>query len=288
MAVALVSCRHSHSGKHSDQAPAGMLSHAPSARFPSSGTGVAAPSALVKDGDAVFFVGNSFFGWRDRPLPEWVAALGRAASPPIRIEVGADIVFGNTPLAGFLDHRAVREALASHEYKVFVLQGEELEPVDHKAAFQQAVRDFNRAIVASGGRTVLFMTWDFHWRPFIDDLAASYDEIGRELGIFVIPAGLIYRDCGRAPPAKEGRYWLTADAENPLGSLHQNEKGTAVNAYATFAMLTGKNPLGQRFQAPGNTNDDVLMRYLSEMAWAEVAPRLEGASGMIDADPFAR
>jgi hypothetical protein len=233
--------------------------------------------ALIQDGDAIFFVGNSFFGWQDRKLAEWVAALGRAVTPPIHIEVGSDIVFGNTPLAGFLDHPATRAALASRKYKVFVLQGEEFEPVDHKAAFHQAVRDFQRAICAAGGRTVLFMTWDFRWRPFIAELAASYDEIGRELGIPVIPAGLVYRDCGRSPPHGETPFWLTADTEHPDGNLHENERGTAVNAYATFAMLTGRNPHGRNFTAPGNTNDDALMRYFSDMAWAEVRPRLPGS-----------
>src|SRR6476660_4959366 len=113
---------------HESREPAMLMSH--SAPHP----------PLIHDGDAVFFVGNSFFGWEDRPLPEWVAAIGRTMSPPVRIEVGADIVFGNTPLAGFLSHPVTQDALASRKYKVFVLQGEELEPVDHKAAFHQAVR----------------------------------------------------------------------------------------------------------------------------------------------------
>lgn len=236
--------------------------------------GPAAAPALIRDGDAVFFVGNSFMGWQNRPLPEWVSALGAALSPAIRIQTGSDIVFGNTPLAGFLQHPATREALASRRYKVFVLQGEEFEPVDHKAEFHQAVRDFNRAVIAAGGRTVLFMTWEFRWRPFIDELAASYDEIGRELNIPVIPVGLIYRDCGRKPPGSEGPFWLTASGENPAGDLHQNEKGSAVNAYATFAMLTGVNPHGRNFTAPGNTNGDPLMQYFSDRAWARVRPRL--------------
>jgi hypothetical protein len=225
--------------------------------------------ALVHDGDAVFFVGNSFFGWQDRPLPEWVSALGRAVSPPIRLDVGSDIVFGNAPLAEFLGHKSTQDALASRKYRVFVLQGEEFEPVDHEARFHQAVRDFHRAIVAAGGQPVLFMTWDFRWRPFLDQLAASYEEIGRELNIPVIPVGLIYSDCDLAPYPGERRYWLTS------GDLHQNEKGSAVNVYATFQLLTGVNPHGRNFVAPGNTNDDALMRYLSDMAWARVHPLLE-------------
>jgi hypothetical protein len=230
--------------------------------------------AMIQDGDAVFFVGNSFLGWQGRRLPDWVSALGRAMSPPIRIETGADIQFGNTPLGEFLEHPATREALASRRYKVFVLQGEEYEPVDHKAAFHQAVRNFNRAIVAAGARTVLFMTWEFPWRRFIAELSASYDEIGHELGIPVIPVGLAYHDCAQAPPPHEPPFALTASPEHPRGDLHENEKGTALNAYATFAMLTGRNPHGVTFVAPGNTNSEALMRYFSDLAWNRVWPRL--------------
>jgi hypothetical protein len=232
------------------------------------------PAAPVADGDGVFFVGNSFLGLDDYPLPAWVAALGRAMSPSLRIRVGGDIVFGNRPLGAFLQHRATRRALRSRRYKVWVLQGEEHEPVDDRAGFHRAVRELNAQIVAAGGRTVLFMSWEFVFRPFIEELAASYEEIGHELGVPVIPAGLIYRDCDRTPFPGHRPYWLTASAEHPEGDLHQNEKGTAVNAYATFAMLTGLDPGGRNFRAPGNSNSDQLMRYFSDMAWARVAPRL--------------
>lgn len=238
----------------------------------------------IPEGGSVFFVGNSFFGWGDRPLPQWVAALGAAVDPPVKIEVGSDIVFGESPLRDFLGHPATREALASGRYGVWVLQGHELEAVDHKAEFHQAVRDFNREIEATGGKTVLFMTWDFPWRSFVDEVAASYDEIGRELGIPVIPAGLVYEDCRREPFAGESHHWLTADAEHPEGDLHQNERGSAANAYATFAVLTGRDPRGTGFVAPGNTNDDAMLRYLSQKAWARVAPRLR-PTGAAKADP---
>jgi hypothetical protein len=233
--------------------------------------------ALIEDGDAVFFIGNSFLGWEGRMLPEWLTILGRAVSPPIRIETGADILFGNTPLRDFLDHPATRQALASRRYKVFVLQGEEMEPVDHKAAFHQGVRELHRAIVAAGATTVLFMTWEFPWRPFLRELAASYDEIGRELGIPVIPVGLVYQDYQRSPAPGESPYALTADPAHPMGNLHENEKGTAINVYATFAMLTGRNPLGQPFPAPGNTNSPSHLRFYSDLAWRRVLPRLETA-----------
>lgn len=228
----------------------------------------------LADGGRVFFVGNSFFGWQDRPLPQWVSALGAAMHPPRRIDVGSDIVFGDAPLSEFLKHPATRDALASGRYDVFVLQGHELEVVDDRSTFFDTVRAFDRQVRQAGGRSVLFMTWDFPWRPFIAEVAASYDAIGRELGVPVIPAGLVYEDCRRDPPPGAPPYWLTADPAHPEGDLHQNEKGSAVNAYATFATLTGIDPQGTNFEAPGNTNDDALMKRLSDHAWARVKPRL--------------
>src|SRR3954468_10010430 len=109
--VFALSCHRSDSraGKDHDRVPAVVLSH-PTPPF-GDGASAAALPALVEDGDGVFFVGNSFFGWENRPLPDWVAALGKASSPPIRISVGSDIVFGNQPLGSFLQHEATRQAL---------------------------------------------------------------------------------------------------------------------------------------------------------------------------------
>jgi hypothetical protein len=39
-------------------------------------------------------------------------------------------------------------------------------------------------------------------------------------------------------------------------------------------MLTGIDPRGKNFAAPGNTNSDAIMTYFSAMAWNRVAPRL--------------
>lgn len=236
----------------------------------------APPPALpppLPDGGAVYFVGNSFFGWQDRPLPQWVAALGAAVEPPVPLEVDATIVFGDAPLRALVDLPRTREALASHRFDVFVLQGHELEAVDEREAFHATVRDFHAAATAAGARTVLFMTWGFPYRPFIAEVAASYDAIGRELGIPVIPAGLVYEDFRRDPPPGQVPYVLTASPEHPEGDLHQNALGSLVNAYVTFAMLTGRDPAGATFEAPGHTPTP-LDRTLSDRAWARAAPRL--------------
>jgi hypothetical protein len=228
--------------------------------------------APLPNGGSVFFVGNSFLAWEGRNLPEWVAALGAARGQPF--EVGADIVPGDLPLAAFLHHPEVEAALASRKYRVWVVQGHELEPVDHPLEFKSAVRDFNAAITASGGRMVLFMTWEFRWRRFMPQLADAYESIGQELGAPIIPVGLVYRDCEASPPRDIAPFFLTASPEATAGGLHENKLGTAVNAYSTYSILTGRNPLGQGFAAPGNDIDPSMLRYLSDRAWKRAAPRL--------------
>jgi hypothetical protein len=236
--------------------------------------------APLPKGGSVFFVGNSFFGWEGRYLPEWVAALGKATGTTFR--VGGDIVPGDQPLATFLHHKAVEAALASGEYRVWVIQAYELEPVNHPEGFKQAIRDFNKAVAAAGGRVVLFMTWEFPWRRCLPQLSAAYESIGQELGLPIIPAGLIYRDCGDSPPEGEGTFFLTASPERPGGDLHENVFGAAVNTYATYSILTGRNPHGQTFVAPGNDIGAGMLGYLSDRSWSRIAPRLrnEGTSGV--------
>lgn len=225
----------------------------------------------------MFFVGNSFFAWGGRNLPDWVRALGAADGVPL--EVGGDIVPGDRRLGEFLTDRAVVEALASRRYQVWVLQAHELEPVDHAAAFEQAVRDFDRAIRAAGGRTVLFMTWEFPWRRFLPELARAYESIGQSLGLPIIPAGEIYGDLERDPPPGRPAFFLTADPEHPNGDLHENELGTAVNTFATYGILTGRDPRGLNFRTQGATITPELLRLLSERAWARITERLPSNPG---------
>jgi hypothetical protein len=252
----------------------GALDAAADAGGPQNEGGLAGdPSWLIESGDAVFFVGNSFFGGDDNRLADLVASLGRQVRPAITIQTGQHVVYGNQPLSWFFQQSESQAAIRSGRYKIFVLQGEEREPVDHEADFKQAVRDYHRAVTQNGGTIMLFMTWDFYWErdsSFFEQLSAAYEEIGRELNVPVIPVGLIYDDCNQQPYGNEQPYWLTNQ------ELHQNDKGTVVNTYATFSMLTGIDPMGQTFVIP-YADPPVpapVYEYLSEKSWARVAPRL--------------
>lgn len=242
------------------------------------GASIATPIPLIVPGESVFFVGNSFFGGGAEQLDVLVKNLGTVVTPAFPIETGTHIVYGVQPLSWFFQQPASQNAIASGSHDVFVLQGEEHEPVQNPEAFKQAVRDYHAAITAKGGRVLLFMTWEFSWEKdttFFMQLVAAYEDIGRELDVPVIPVGLIYDDCNEEPFGAEPPYWLLVSQD-----IHQNQRGTLVNAYATFAMLTGINPLGVPVPGyePAGLSPE-LHRYLSDKAWARVERRLAGVVG---------
>jgi hypothetical protein len=245
----------------------------PAPSGPKGDGGQLSPHASIVDGDSVFFVGNSFFMAWSRELPVWVPAIAQAMSPPIAIQTASFIVPGSNHLSWFFQQKEAKAALATKRYKVYVIQGDEREPVDDPEGFKQAVRDWNDAITAAHGKMMLFMTWNLELGQdtgFYDKLLATFDEIHGELNIPIIPAGQIYDDCEKDPyPGKDANTsWLT------YPDLHQNEFGSAVNAYATFAMLTGLDPHGVVFQAPAQDCDADMLEYLSDKTWPRVQQHL--------------
>jgi hypothetical protein len=241
---------------------------------PTGDGGTVGDRSSIQDGDAVFFVGNSFFNAYDRRLPEWVTAVGQAVEPPIAIRTGNYNMPGSMHLSWFLEQQGVKDALASKQYKVYVIQGDEREPVDDPDGFKDAVREFKQKIEAANGKMMLFMTWNLEFDgDFYDKLEHTFEAIGDELEVPVIPAGQIYHDCEQDDPF-EGHDVNTAWLTQSQDDRHQNEAGSAINAYSTFAMLTGLDPDGVDFDAPAQTNTPALLRYLSDKTWARVEPRL--------------
>lgn len=256
-----------------DDPPARDASTRADARVPSESS--ASAPWLIQPGGSVFFIGNSFFGWQDRILSEWVVAIGQAVAPPFPIQTGEYLVPGNNKLAWFFEQAESRQAIESGKYELFVVMAEEHEPVDDEAGFREAVRDYKQAIEARGGRMLLFMTWGFDWDPdgeWFKRLASVTEKVGRELDVPIIPAGLIHKDCNEQPFGKQRPYWLL----NSDG--HQNGIGSAANAYATFAMVTGKNPMGAPIRVRENDSSPELLRYLSDKAWARVMTRLSASA----------
>jgi hypothetical protein len=255
-----------------DAGSAALDARAPDASARDAGTAKA--SWLIAPGDKVFFVGNSFFDTGDRKLSQWVEAIGQSVTPTFAIETGDHNVPGVQPLTWFFEQDESQAAIDSGDWDVFILQGADEEPVNDKAGFFEGVRAYHDAITVKGGKVMLFMTWDWKWNggpdsDFLQKLAAAYDEIGAELNIPVIPVGEIYNDTEKDPFPGEDPWFLTD------GDLHQNAAGSAVNAYATFSMLTGIDAMGVDFDAQNNDNSPEMLRYCSDKSWARVMERLQ-------------
>src|SRR4051812_18784035 len=94
-----------------DAAATGVSSTGDAATAPDASTSVA--SLRIARGDAVFFVGNRFFGDSDYRLPDLVRHMGDAVTPAFPMETSAHIVFGNHPLSWFLQQPDSQNAIRS-------------------------------------------------------------------------------------------------------------------------------------------------------------------------------
>ena len=103
------------------------------------------------------------------------------------------------------------------------------------------------------------MSWAYADKPeMTEQLAEAYTKAGNENNALVIPAGLAFARALRKQP-ELGLY--AADKRHP--SL----AGTYLAACATFAVLTGRSPVGNGYLAG---MDEPTARFLQTLAWETV------------------
>jgi hypothetical protein len=199
----------------------------------------------------VLFVGNSLS--QRNALPAMVAQLAAAAGE----ERPLDGVLEALPGQGILEHLQrghVQRLFTSEHYDYVVLQDQGQRPGvpqwREKEMFAP-IRTLHAAIGATGARTLLFETFarregDFSNFPGdtyeamqtrIDD---GYEQIGRELGIPVVPVGRIWRETLRTQPELE--LWAN-------DGLHPSRAGTYLVACAMLQRLYGRSPLDNPYLA---------------------------------------
>ncbi len=208
----------------------------------------------------VLFVGNSFTRGQGG-LDLQVQALAASARPAHNIQVQRLTQAGAT-LARLRQNCDVQQAIRSGGHDLVVLQDDLPEyggpPVD---TFKSAVRALNTTIIASGGRTLLFMAWAYERMPWISqaDIATAHRSIATELGISVAPVGLAF-DASRA--------------ERPMLPMlgddweHESLHGTYLAACVMHAALFQESPEGASHAPVGVTVEEAA--FLQRIAWRSV------------------
>jgi len=178
----------------------------------------------------VLFVGNSFTFYNGGID----AQLARLA-PSVR---ASSVAVGGYTLDRHWHGGTVPQAIRDGHWTYVVLQEQSQLPVIDPAMFRQGVTELDRAIAASGARTILLMTWE---RPdsvgegvTTANLAAAYDALGAELKIKVAPVGLAFAD---ALAQRPGLVLYGPDG-------HPTVAGTYLAACVVYETILGRSPVG--------------------------------------------
>ena len=135
---------------------------------------------------------------------------------------------------------AIREA----KWDYVVLQDQSQIPVISTAQFVEYAAKFDREVRQTGGKTILFMTWE---RPdslsvgvTTQNLADAYFNAGNQRGVKVAPVGLAFARALANRP----------DLELYVQDGHPTETGTYLAASVLYATILDKSPLGLSYSPP--------------------------------------
>ena len=137
----------------------------------------------------MLFIGNSFTTKND--LPTLLSAISQAGKG-ITIESKV-ISAGGASLRRHWNAGAAT-TITSEKWDHVVFQEQSTLPVKNSNRFHENVREFVPAIKAIGAKMVLFMTWARKKEPENQTLLTdSYNQIGKELGAYVVPVGTAWQ-----------------------------------------------------------------------------------------------
>lgn len=177
----------------------------------------------------VLFIGNSLTYFND--LPRIYAGFG------FNIETRS-VTRGGATLQLLWDLGEARAAIREGNWDYVVLQEQSLlgeglangqVAVNDPAMFRRAATLFDDEIRRAGARTVFYMHWPRKAYPqHLADIANAYNDVARELGAIVSPAGIAWQRIGSA-----------IDLYDPDG-LHPALPGSQLAAAVLCGVLNGK------------------------------------------------
>jgi len=221
---------------------------------------------IIKEGDSVYYVGNSFIG-TEGGLENHFPRLLKEITPGFNIATQSDIFWGQ-PLSRMFTPVVQDNIKSGHYDLVIVTSGD----ADYMKKFYE--------LMPENKEMAIHMTWG--WNPTLpnQDLTSFRDrtkqivntalEFEKETGVPIIPCGLIFYDLVVDPPPVDG---LRLDWVFMEQNIHQNHIGTMANAAAHYAVLTGKSPVGLPMWDPYPLE---LVEAVQKRAWKIVQDWKQG------------
>lgn len=187
----------------------------------------------------ILFIGNSFTLRND--LPALWAGLAHDGDGGTRIDSQV-VAAGGASLRQHLNKGAATALLNESAWDFVVLQEQSTLPIKNPKRTHENIRDFHALIERTDARTILYMTWARLNVPETQAvLSSTYDDIGAELGVTVVPAGLA---------------WQRVLSTDPAPALHDAHKShpTLAGSYlaaCTFQWTLFGAPVGEPEAAAG-------------------------------------
>jgi hypothetical protein len=200
----------------------------------------------------ILFVGNSFTARNN--VPGMLAALAAARGRTVEHKL---ISAGGASLKMHWNKGDALNALQHTKYDYVVLQEQSTLPVKNAARMKDNVRLFAGAVVASGAKLVLYLTWARSHAPESQKaITDAYTSIGKELGAIVVPVG----EAWKRVLNKAGHPIL-----HDKDQSHPSLAGSYLAACVFLATLFEENPVGIAADLKGLSAENA--RLLQDAAW---------------------
>ncbi len=230
-------------------------------------SGELAQAESRQPGIRVLLVGNSFTYFNGMPQMVQGLADGDAGAPRMFVvsytQGGATLqqLSAERGLTGLIARVPWREVVLQEQSQMLSLSAPEYDRFT--LPYAQALQ---ARIGAGGGRTLLEMTWGYRdgdrqnvpgdsYGAMQERLQQGYDALGRELGAPVAPVGLAWSEALTDRPGLD----LWADGRHP------NRAGSYLTACVLYAMLSGRNPVGDPYTGGLDAAD---ARFYQGIAWS--------------------
>lgn len=217
-----------------------------------SGAANSTPVAVIKDGERMLFIGNSYMANEGGVYNYLKRALEVSSGPSITTD--KHIYYGK-PLRSMLTSE-VRKSVGSDQFDSVVITSDRL----------GVMKCFEEDIRRSGKKTIVFMTWEgqhtgnrateAQYTAATKRAVEEMRQMEAQTEATIIPAAVAYHDLTVNPPQEMPRVdylWIKSN-------IHQNELGTLVNTWMFYAMLTGESPVGVNFDMPPFVNNGSMKK----------------------------
>lgn len=214
---------------------------------------------LLNNVNEVLLIGNSHTHYNGG-IDTYITALLNEIHPDTDYHIER-CTEGGIGLIQHMVRDSTIDAINSRDWDVIVLQDHSIFTIEHYTWFVVGVRNMDAMVDSVGARSMLFMTWGKEWRPgMIDTVSVCYELMGKKVGAWVSPVGLVWAKVLEERPDIE--------LYDPDGS-HASMGGTWLATCVLFSSIFDESPQGHAVM-DANVVPVEHQLYLAETAWTSV------------------